>query len=635
MSEALIMYGRAEFLRLVRECAAWPSSGRPLPVMVLFGPAGSGKTTTLRIVRNRTEKLHTAYVDVAARGFESSSEIITELVAQLSLVRKGLGTLRFPRFLLGQLALRLPTPDSSQPSKQQIRDLLSSLKGLRTPPEVRELISKAAEIGVNTAGVPVPGGTPDLLLSAVEVAFGWRRTNGEKWWSTAGRPAPDALLELHRMHHDGVDHEKQQAQDKLIQAFLADLRDSYAGRRRRAQGDVASLVLLDNVHTEAGSAFLDLLVRARNQHPDLVDPLLVVATTGRTIAEVARPDATETKPRLSYSAWQSQWTPDVTASWYLPIWLHDLSHDDAARWAREQGIYDRWTVAAVHRLTGGHRLGVAELLATGPAGTDGRPSRSGADQARIRRLGVPRGGGRSLADLLLDQLLADIPEERRDEVITCSASRNLTATEIQAALGNTTIHAADDLRVLLDERLWLDTGRSTPMHPFLSRLLHLHLQARPDDHPDSWTAVHTRLRAHCDDSGDIVGALHHGLALDEVREVAHQLDQILDREDDGDVDWLATLKEVTAAPNRLAKTGDIAPREVVSWTADLDRRAGTVALLVAGLWIQSDPLTASQPTLSRTTAHQFIELASLVPRLSDALFAMAEKCRREADTYDA
>lgn len=621
------MFGRAEILHLVRECAAWPSSGRPLPVMVLFGPAGSGKTTTLRIVQNRTEELHTAYVDVAARGFVSSVEIITELAAQLSLVRKPLSTLRFPRFLLGQLALQLEAPDNSpQPSRQQIRDLLSSLKALRTPPDVRELVSKAAELGVNATGVPVPGVTPGLLLSAVEVAFRWRRTSGEKWWSTAGRPAPDALLELHRMHHHGVDHEKQQVQDKLMQAFLADLRDSYVGHPLRTQGHVVSLALLDNVHTDAGKAFLNLLVRARNQHPDLVDPLLVVATTGRTIPEVARPESTGSKARLSYSAWQGRWTPDATATWYFPIWLHDLSQEEAARWAREQGVYDRWTVAAVHRLTGGHRLGTAELLVASPVG-------SSADQARVRRLGVPRGDGGSLTELLLDNLLADIPADDHEQLITCSASRSLTATEIQAALGgtSTSIHAADDLRLLLEQRLWLDTGGRTRTHPFLSRLLHLHLQARPDDHPDSWAAVHTRLREYCSESGDRVGTLHHSLALGEVQEVARQLEQTLDN----DVDWLYSLEQVTAAPNRLPKTSDIAPRAVVPWTADLDRRAGTVALLVAGLWIQSDPLTASQPTLLRNTAHQFIELASLVPRLSDALFAMAERCRREADTYDA
>lgn len=39
--------------------------------------------------------------------------------------------------------------------------------------------------------------------------------------------------------------------------------------------------------------------------------------------------------------------------------------------------------------------------------------------------------------------------------------------------------------------------------------------------------------------------------------------------------------------------------------------------------------------LLRSTAYQFTELASLVPRLADDMFAMAEECRREAYTYDA
>ncbi|MFV2022620.1 hypothetical protein [Micromonospora sp. LOL_023] len=600
-----------------------------MPVVLLFGPAGGGKTTTLQIVQNITEKLHTAYVDVAARGFHSNIEIITDLTAQLSLARQGLGTLRFPRFLLGQLALQLHAPDNSTlPSKQQVRDLLASLKAHRMPADIRDLVSKATDLGVNSAGMAVPGGTTDTLMAAVEVAFSRWRTSGEKWWAAAGRPTPDALLELHRMHHNGVSHERQQAQDKLMQAFLADLRSSYADSVWRSQGDVASPVLLDNVHTDAGQRFLDLLVRARNQHPDLVDPLLVVGTTGRSLRDVARPGSAGSMPSLAplnYAAWRERWTPDEASTWYFPIWLRDLSEDDSARWARQHGIYDRWTVAAVHRLTGGHRLGTVELLTTGTerAGADvGRP--------RIRTLGVPRSDGGTLADALLRQLLVDVPTEYHDLLITCSACRSPTPTEIQAAVGNASIHAADDLRLLLDQRLWLEPGAPSSVHPFLRRLLHLHLQSRPDDHPDNWVAVHDRLRLYCFEAEDTIGSFHHLLALHEVREVVDHLEQTLD----GDGDWLSSLKQITAAPNRLAKTGDIHPRTVVPWASEAERRVRTVALLVAGLWIQSDPLTASQPRLLRNTAHQFTELASLVPRLSDTLFTMAEECRREANTYD-
>ncbi|WP_326552905.1 hypothetical protein [Micromonospora sp. NBC_01813] len=577
-----------------------------------------------------TGQLHTAYVDVAARGFDSSVEIMTELAAQLSLARQDLSTLRFPRFLLGQLTLQLAAPDNSPlPGKQQIRDLLTSLKARRMPPDVRDLVSRAADLGVKSAGAPVPGGTADTLLSAVEAAFSRRRTSGEKWWSAAGRPTPDALLELHRMHHLGARHERQQAQDKLMQAFLADMRDSYAERLLRTQGHVASPVLLDDVHTAAGQMFLDLLTRARNQHPDLVDPLLVVATSGRTLRDIERPSATEPRHLLNYAAWRSRWTPDEASTWYFPVRLRDLSGDESIRWAREQGVYDRWTVTAVHRLTGGHPLGTAELLAASVG--VGQERTVGADQMRISGLGVRRGEGGIAEDSLLSELLADLPAEFHDQLVTCSASRSLTSTEIQAALGDVSIHAADHLRVLLEHRLWLDPGAAIPVHPLLSRLLHLHLQSRPDDHPDSWVTVHTRLRKHCLDVGDTIGSLHHSLALGEVRQVAHHLEQSLD----SDGDWLFSLTQVTAAPNRLAKTGDISPRAVVPWASDVERRAGTVALLVAGLWIQSDPLTASQPVLLRSTAYQFTELASLVPRLADDMFAMAEECRREAYTYDA
>lgn len=620
-------------------------------MLVLFGPAGGGKTTTLRSVQRLTGRLHTAYVEVAGRGFDSSVEIITELAAQLSLARQGLSTLRFPRFLLGQLALQLQAPDNSPlPSKQQIRALLTSLKARKVPPDVRDLVGKAADLGVRSTGVPVPGGTADTLLCAVEVAFSRRRTSGEKWWAATGRPTLDALQELHRMHHLGARHERQQVQDKLMQAFLADLRDSYAVGFLRSQGDLATPALLDGVHTAAGQMFLDLLVRARNQHPDLVDPLLVVATTGRTLRDVERPSSAELKVPLNYAAWRARWTPDEASTWYLPVRLRDLSEDESIRWAREQGIYDRWTVARVHRLTAGHPLGTAELLAVDTDRAEvGEAARVGvrsadraevraadregvraADNAGVARLGALNGDSAAPGGTLLRELLADIPTEFHDQLITCSASRNLTSTEIQVAVGNASIHAADHLRILLERRLWLEPGAPVPMHPFLSRLLRLHLAARSARHPDSWVAVHTRLRKHCVDAGDTIGYLHHSLALGEVREVTQRLEQSLD----SDRNWLSSLMEITAAPNRLRKTGDLTPRKVVPWASDVDRRAGTVALLVAGLWLQSDPLTTSQPTLLRNTAYQLTELASLVPRLADDMFALAEECRREAYTYD-
>jgi len=305
--------GRFELLRFIQDCAHWPRGGRPLPVVVLFGPRGRGKTTVLRAALSMAEQIHVANIDVAGRRFDTATQVMIELVLQLGLRRRGLGVLSFPRFLLGQLAIQVEISEYAS-ARPEMRRLLSELKQLRLPPRVKELAGKMADVGVSMSGTtPVPTGTGDVLVSSMEAAFGWRRMAGETWWEEReGRPAPDALAELHRCTHRGTDEERAVAEELLAEALLADLHASY--RDTSAQRGVPALVLLDNAHTGAGARFLSLVTQRRARRPDLLDPLLVIAASGRALADIDHPVA-GTSP-LTYRAWVDRWSAETARAWF-------------------------------------------------------------------------------------------------------------------------------------------------------------------------------------------------------------------------------------------------------------------------------------------------------------------------------
>lgn len=584
-------------------------------MLLVAGPAGQGKTTVLRQAHAMTEQLHSAYVDVAGQDLDSSTRILTELVFQLGLRHRKVSQLRFPRFLLGQLAVQLPLPDNAPlAAREEMLRLLGGLKHFRIAPDVKELAVKIGGL-IPAGGAPITVGS-DAVLSLVEVAFSRWRTGGEKWWAaTSGRPTADALLDLHRMVHRGARHERQAAEETLMRAFLADLRHGYSGLRRSTQGGVACVALLDNVHTEAGQTFLDLLAVVRNETPDLVDPLLVIATGARSPRVLQMPPRADPEP-LGYPHWHRRWTPEDAGRWFYPIWLRDLTGNETARWVRSQGGYDRGSIAALHRITGGHPQGIAQLLDAGFV----------ADGPGV--LDVPDGTGDTLADRVLATLLNGVPEEFRDQLVTCSAGRDLAPATVRTALGESSVHAVDELRRLIADRLWQDPdARPAVLHPWLNRVLLLHLRARPDDHPDSWATVHARLRKACLSGDDRTGARYHALAVHEVEQVVAELVAELPERDPT---WLTGLREVTMAPNRLSRTAEPDIRPLVAWTAQADRRTRAVARLVTSLWITSDPHLGTRPALLRAAAYQATELGGLAPWLSDELFALAEEFRRRS-----
>ncbi|MEK8173187.1 hypothetical protein NKH77_42200 [Streptomyces sp. M19] len=163
-----------------------------------------------------------------------------------------------------------------------LRDMRQALSG---PPGGRtEALRALADLVLH--GTVPPFAEPALaLLDGLqpEVQHGWTRLRTRyrlRRVLRASRHTPDGfLLELNRRYAGHEDADRSWAEALLFEWFLDDLRRAYgtpSGSRRRTS---RCLVLLDNVDSELGSAFMRLLLEARRA-ADAPDPLLVLAAAG-------------------------------------------------------------------------------------------------------------------------------------------------------------------------------------------------------------------------------------------------------------------------------------------------------------------------------------------------------------------
>ena len=610
MSDQSILIGRDELFRLVRECVPWKKS-ELLPIVVLIGSAGSGKTAALRGVREISANLHCAHIDVAAQGFRTPAQVMTALALQLSYKRRGLRRLAFSRFLIGRLATQVDlkgrNPDADRAA---MRAFIDSLRGRRLSPETRALAAKVGDIVGPWFGLPALPGAADLALGAVDTAlFRFRRPAGLAWWGSGPRRQLDELLELHRMVNKGTPDERQAAEQRLAHAFLTDLRESYAGNLLTSPTEVAAVVTLDNAHTRAGQLALGLIAQVRNRTGP--DPLLVIAGCGRKPDRLGLGDQPSDE-RLEVAAWRAAVRDGRSETQFLPIDLRALTSDEVQEWGRRLGRHDFTALAAAHRLTAGHPGGLAELLPAEPFG-----------QYRAA-LARKDDSGRRQADVLLEALLPSASSRLVAELTTCAAVPRLVSSDIQVALGRDNADRADHLRRELTARLWLSPGDT--MHPWLRQLLLLSLQARSSSHPQSWTRVHSRLRAHRAATGDHTGAAYHLLASNDHEPVVQDL---IGGVAQADAQWFTALRRITAAPRSSSDTDAEAFATPHQAAGGVDRTAIALTRLVAGMWLAGDPLNAAASDACDVVVSAATELALLTPRSADSFFALAEEYRRK------
>ncbi|MGP3982126.1 hypothetical protein [Streptomyces sp. KR80] len=138
--------GLAEVADLAHECWLRPSAEpeRPLPVIVLLGRPGSGKTYALDHFEAVTDGAPVARIDFAAAAEQRPHEVCLHLAFLLARKHRGSKPLRFPRLLLGLLAVQ---PQLSLTDRgQAVRELRQALRQARNR-------SATADAGEGIAGL--------------------------------------------------------------------------------------------------------------------------------------------------------------------------------------------------------------------------------------------------------------------------------------------------------------------------------------------------------------------------------------------------------------------------------------------------------------------------------------------------
>ncbi|MDT0268042.1 hypothetical protein RM844_17310 [Streptomyces sp. DSM 44915] len=620
------------------------------PVVFFEGGPGSGKSLLLRTLDDWVNQ-HVPYarVDFAASGYDEIPRTLVLLAERLARYRPRYRRLRFPRLLIALLVIEQDLDGLDfERAREALRTHLKQRRGARWPERfLRELLGEPPEASTTVGGLTLAFRLPlqgiAVALAAVFPTFPRR---SQHWFGhrDLGRTDHelDTLVELNRWAEElraaGRDGPATAARDSLdallTEAFLADLRDV----PRRVRALPTPLLLLDNVDTPAGRAFLGRLLDAR---PPLepgarAEPLTVVAT-GR----LAPPELSD--------------TPHAPLRWALaapaageppPAWLRyripDLARADIQRLlgdATPRGAADRRLVRLVHEFTAGHPEAVGALA----AGLAARAARRVATDSVAELLAEPapapdrpgsRAAGPTVEEWLVGRLLPDA-DGRLPAIARCAAGRT----------------PAESLwlsqRVGLAGVAW--PGGVEPWDPsagagsaVLGRLLRRRLAAAPAD----WRAAHAELRAHCEERADLPGQLYHRLALGESRAVALELVALLPRLPGEE--WLALVREVAAAPpGPAAARPRPAPalfhvllRESADGPAGPDRpdgpggpddpgaldESGTrVTHLLAALRVVGDPLSGSARELLHTQIAQ--ALAGLASHSPDGLVVFDQSVR--------
>ncbi|MBE1612779.1 ABC transporter substrate-binding protein [Actinopolymorpha pittospori] len=311
---------------------------QPLPIVVAYGPGGSGKTALLDQLRRRHGEGPVARVNLDDAGSRSCREVLDVIATDLRAYRHPqFGRLKLPRYSLARAALTAAahtstanagsaahtgstnagttndttagpdtgsTRDDDDPYRRARHFLVNRLTGL---PLVADAVSSAADAAPATRGLGRLIQPLLRWLASFAVMAPWfarwlfSPTFGAvtRWYE---REAAEPIFGLHGSSADAVvvaiwrtasldDRREAQRLDRLlVRALVADLRAAYRRRRHRK---VNCLLLLDGADlmgevgytlyprgsdepTPPASDLLELLAEARFETPDL--PLLVVAT---------------------------------------------------------------------------------------------------------------------------------------------------------------------------------------------------------------------------------------------------------------------------------------------------------------------------------------------------------------------
>lgn len=650
-----------------------------LPVVLLSGRHGTGKSALLDDLKEAYApdagpwpgprvpfaRINCAALEERVRvGPEISNnshavEVLVELVTQLSRPVAGFGRLRFPRTTAGLLAVvsarRPGNDDELRVADRHAAALMGQSPGEGPPPTWDTLFRPALP-------VPPDGVTPDPAAfpeAAVRTYLGrqyrWRSRRLASrqlvgWYESYrreadnrlrglppgadahARPVPaaeraEAVARLCREFHQGRGF-RRGVERMVMAAFLADVR---YGPFRRANRAPRPLLLLDNVHTDIGRDFLELLLEQRaRQSRETRDQLVVIATELRGDDNPATRDDTPDEendpyPQATYRSLHevgtnSRWTRSGTAPsagvLVLPLPPLDTEHVERMLKRDEQASFDPYIATAVHDLTRGHPMGARRLCdaVVRKAGTEGWVTAE-----ELLDLTHPDGVGESVIWRLLNTLVGS---ENHDELCLFSLAWDREAAEQLAEQWVPRridgLPAADGAAAQLERERW---SRGTGSRPFITDrflralLVHQMRSGRGGSGVD-WFSAHALLAEHHRQraegrSGQAERAersrfLWHRLAGGEAQEVVDWLHAEFLRDDGDAVDWLHILRTVAHAPR---PPGDIwfeqcqevgkGRRDRLQLQADpevgLEKQA--VNRLLHALWYAADELAEADRTL--------------------------------------
>ncbi|MFI5805153.1 hypothetical protein [Streptomyces sp. NPDC051561] len=675
--------GQAEIAAFVREC--WRrGTSRPLPVIVLLGRPGSGKTYALEHFSHETAGGITARIDHAPLPVQRPYEMAVHLAFLLARKHSRVRPPRFPRLMLGLLALSLSDLplDNREAARKRLKSALSSARSSAAIEAAEAAGGVLDNLGLSpvpnlelAAGLLVRGFTHLPVATALNralVSYGQGSTQA----------GIDALIDLNQRHRTGVPADAALVDRGLCEVFLDDLTASFSGRGRLYN----CLALLDNIDRPHVTHFLELLcsLRAEKARSGVYDPLLIVATAATTRAVPGPSDGSPDDPhiRLPESLSYASWHPRPEAApphWWCPVRLRDLDEVEvtleATRHEKERaagtGRPEPWVLPAttplIHRLTYGHPWSVRtlhEVLATphrdGPAESDLR----GLLSVRPQGLGVP------LSDVVRGRLLAGFTEDQQGAALLVAAARTPKSAVNAGLLNDQPEHARDTLMRELRERLWLsrrvpedahtrggrgpsgyllpgpgaggrgenavDTTFDTQpvLHPWLRLLLLDRLTDPTGGTLERWRRLHEVLASWHARHHQPLDALYHRLAKGELPLIVDHFSTGVSARDL--VPWLRELYHVTAAPMYAAWLSDEPPqRRATELARELapdayaDERLGRpLAELCAALWLAGDPrnrLPLGHPELNHKISAKLRQLAMVADADADTLLDEAER----------
>lgn len=658
-------YGRKGFIELVRVLMAREMRGGSLhsqrfPILVVEGCRGAGKTALLsRLAGLLDQQVPYARLDFEPNKQVSVPQVLSALAFDLNRRCPRYGTLQFPRFIVGQLVMKLDLDLTDRSgARQQVIDELKHHRGPDVVTEVlQDMASDVLDITGRSFGLPVK--LPDralrlLVKRLTERVMGRRIVLGsfQEWYGHRDLRLPhdsiDVLIELSRRAANYEDDDNRQWIDDLLwAAFLADLRAEFGRRRWADDRSLNCVLLLDNADTYLARRFLSQLNRARRERAvgeqDDADPLTAVVTSRGVLLgdvpdahladapDIDRATGVSGDPRSG----QLPGTTDWSRSWWLRYRLPDLTEDEIGRAILDMAL--GWgdnlrLTRVVYRLTGGHpastRL-VLEALATfspqkwiepeailGQTRPDTMSRRTGTVEAQI-----------------LARMLGDVTSPTLRDLETCAAAREREQTLILAGQDDLLVSGQANFGEDLDPILWPADESAGPA--LLRRLLRRRLAQRDDMALPSWSKVNAKLRYICRTRGDEAGELYYALAEGELGFVTRRLHQRL--EELQSTAWADLLTYVTGAPTQH-RHHEVPIDEVSSLvkSAELDKPLTSVGRLVAALWIAADPFTDSRRrNLHLQIAADYADISRLCPGGPHAVFLEAERRhRREAEWWD-